>query len=38
MLCVQAVGLTGLTFTEFTLVFLSLLGAQEGLALEGERF
>lgn len=37
MLCVQAVGLTGLTFTECALVFLSLLGAQEGLVLEGER-
>lgn len=29
--------LTGLTFTESTLVFLSLLGAWEGLALERGR-
>lgn len=37
MLCVRAVGLTELTFTELVLVFLPLLGVQEGLALERER-
>lgn len=33
-LCAGLSGLTGLTFTEFAWVFLSPLGAQEGLALE----
>lgn len=37
MPCARLSGLTGLTFTEFARVFLSLLGAHEGLVPERGR-